>query len=144
MERITVREHNLFNQRRYCSLRSHFTWFQWDFKQRGYMLCRGWYSHRKKQYHNKKGLFSDPKWNYLIVSSFLIYFEKVIKRDRRKNNFKEYKKMLTGSVEYEYPTKKINSFNGLIKLKKDPKKGVLSIENLILRGTKIRAGWLNF
>lgn len=49
--------------------------------------------------------------------------------------------MLSGSVEYEYPTKNINSFNGLIKLKKDPKKGILSIENMILRGSKIRAGW---
>lgn len=49
--------------------------------------------------------------------------------------------MLTGSIEYEYPTKNINSFNGLIKLKKDPKKGILSIENLIMRGSKIRAGW---
>ena len=65
----------------------------------------------------------------------------VIKRDRRKNNFKEYKKMLSGSVEYEFPTKNIDSFNGIIKLKKDPKKGILSIENMILRGSKIRAGW---
>lgn len=74
---------------------------------------------------------------------FFINFikQKVIKRDRRKNNFKEYRKTLSGSVEYEFPTKDINSFNGLIKLRKDPKKGVLSIENLILRGTKIRSAW---
>ena len=81
-----------------------------------------------------------------VTQSKKIYFMNnnwvlVIKRDRRKNNFKEYKKMLSGSVEYEYPTKNINSFHGIIKLKKDPKKGILSIENMILRGSKIRAGW---
>ena len=46
--------------------------------------------------------------------------------------------MLTGTVEYSAPSNDINQFTGLIKLKKDPKKGVLTINNLIPRYSVIK------
>jgi len=53
-----------------------------------------------------------------------------------------YRKMLTGKLEYEAPNSNLDSFTGFFKLKKDPKIEQLSIDNLILRGSRItRAGW---
>jgi hypothetical protein len=50
--------------------------------------------------------------------------------------------MLTGTIEYNAPSVDLSSFNGLMKLKKDPKKGVLNINNLILRYSMIKhTGW---
>ena len=50
--------------------------------------------------------------------------------------------MLTGTVEYNSPTRDMSSFSGVLKLKKDPKKGILSINNLILRYSMIKhTGW---
>ena len=50
--------------------------------------------------------------------------------------------MLTGIVEYSMPSNDPSSFNGLLKLKKDPKKGVLNIDNLILRYSVVKhTGW---
>lgn len=53
--------------------------------------------------------------------------------------------MLTGTIEYSAPSMDVSQFNGLIKLKKDPKKGVLGINNLILRYSVIKhTGWYLF
>lgn len=50
--------------------------------------------------------------------------------------------MLTGTIEYCAPSGEMSTFSGLMKLKKDPKKGVLSINNLILRYSMIKhTGW---
>lgn len=63
-------------------------------------------------------------------------------RSSRKNNFPEYRKMLTGVIEYECPSNDTTKFFGVMKLKRDPKKGILNIDNLILRGSVIRhTGW---
>lgn len=73
---------------------------------------------------------------------FVQFLRLVLTRTHRKQHFTEYRKMLTGTVEYNAPAVDLSTFTGLIKLKKDPKKGVLSIKNLILRYSMIKhTGW---
>lgn len=55
-----------------------------------------------------------------------------------KNNFPEYRKLLTGKVEFEAPQSNMHTFNGFMKLAKDPKNEPATIENIILRGSLIR------
>lgn len=55
-----------------------------------------------------------------------------------KQDYAEYRKKLTGKLDYEAPTRDLNHFEGIIKLKKDPKHEQLSINNLILRGSVLR------
>jgi magnesium-transporting ATPase (P-type) len=64
-------------------------------------------------------------------------FPKVITKNPRKGFFKEYRKNLNGKIEYESPTPYVDKFFGFVKLKKDPKIEKLSIDNLLLRGSKI-------
>jgi len=56
----------------------------------------------------------------------------------RKDNFKEYRKILSGKIEYEAPSAELTKFSGYIKLKKDPRPEHLTIENLVLRGSVVR------
>ena len=51
----------------------------------------------------------------------------------------EYKKILTGKIDYEVPTSDLNRFEGFLKLRKDPKIQNLNIDNLILRGSIIKS-----
>ena len=69
----------------------------------------------------------------------------VLTRNVRKNKYNEYRKMLTGKIEYESPNSNLDKFIGYLKLKKDPKVEKLTIENFIPRGAIIRqAGWYKF
>jgi magnesium-transporting ATPase (P-type) len=52
--------------------------------------------------------------------------------------WEQYRKILSGRVTYEKPSASIDSFVGYLKLLKDPKVEKLSIENLILRESKIK------
>lgn len=62
----------------------------------------------------------------------------VEKGSGRKDNYKEYRKLLTGKMEYEAPSEDFKNFSGYIKLKKDPRPEHLSIENLVLRGSVLK------
>lgn len=55
-----------------------------------------------------------------------------------KSDFAQYRKKLTGKLDYEAPTEDLKHFEGYLKLKKDPKAEQLSISNLILRGSVLR------
>jgi len=60
-----------------------------------------------------------------------------------KNNYKEYRKGLSGKIEYQGSNLNINEFFGYFRLKKDPKVETLTIENFIPRGTTIKyADWV--
>lgn len=53
--------------------------------------------------------------------------------------------MLTGTIEYSAPSNDMDGFTGLIKLKTDPKKGVLTPNNLIPRYSVLKhTGWWVF
>jgi len=58
-------------------------------------------------------------------------------RNHQKNNFLEYRKMISVKIEYKGPNNDPNSFMGYLKLKNDPKVEQLSIENFIPRGAKL-------
>lgn len=62
----------------------------------------------------------------------------IVTRTRQKGVFREYRKMLTGRLEYAVPNGNTQSFRGTLKIKKDPKLEKLSIDNLIPKGSKIR------
>ena len=55
-----------------------------------------------------------------------------------KKYFPAYSKILSGKVKYEDPTPDLNSFNGTMKIKTDPVRESLTIENLLLRGCQIK------
>lgn len=57
------------------------------------------------------------------------------KKSFQKNNFPEYKNFLSGTIEYEKPDSKLDSFIGYFKIKKDPKVEQLSFINFLPRGT---------
>jgi hypothetical protein len=42
-------------------------------------------------------------------------------RNSIKFNFPEYRKILTGKIDYDVPNRDINNFVGYLKLRKDPK-----------------------
>ena len=62
----------------------------------------------------------------------------VEKNSAGKDNFPEYRKRLSGKLEYMAPNRDLDKFEGTLKLKKDPKTEALTIENLILRGSVIK------
>lgn len=62
----------------------------------------------------------------------------VEKGSSRKNNYKEYRKILSGKIEYTSPISAYEKFSGYVKLKKDPRPEKLTIENLVLRGSIIK------
>ena len=62
----------------------------------------------------------------------------VDKGSSRKGNWAEYRKILTGKIEYDPASTQYNGFNGYIKLKKDPKAEPLSDENFLPRGAVIK------
>lgn len=55
-----------------------------------------------------------------------------------KKEFLDYKTMLSATIEYESPTSNLNDFKGVLKKFKDPLTELLSINNLLLRGSKIK------
>jgi hypothetical protein len=65
------------------------------------------------------------------------------KMSKQKKNIGEYRKTLTGQIEYEVPNANLNSFRGFLKLKIDPKNEALTIDNLLVRGsTLMNTEWL--
>ena len=55
-----------------------------------------------------------------------------------KNNFKEYRKLISGKIEYEGPNPEPSEFLGFLRVKKDPKVEKLNIENFIPRGAILK------
>lgn len=56
---------------------------------------------------------------------------------------KEYKKILTGKIQYDAPTKDLEIFRGTLKLKKDPISEELTINNLALKGSTLtHSDWM--
>jgi hypothetical protein len=61
----------------------------------------------------------------------------------QKRNWAQYKKIITGKLNYERPNGKLNEFAGYLKVSKDPKVEKLNIENLILRESIIKTSlWI--
>ena len=56
----------------------------------------------------------------------------------QKRNWVQYKKIITGKLNYEKPNTNLNEFTGYLKVSKDPKVEKLTIENLILRESVIK------
>ena len=52
----------------------------------------------------------------------------------------EYRKLLSGKIEYIGPSKNPDNFMGYVKLKTDPKVEQLSIENFLPRGSRLSIG----
>ncbi len=78
----------------------------------------------------------------LKIKLFIFFTLKVPKKSYQKNNFAEYRKLLSGKLEYQSPIKTPNSFKGFLKLKNDPKVEQLSEENFIPRGAILtRSEW---
>ncbi|CAK91816.1 unnamed protein product (macronuclear) [Paramecium tetraurelia] len=87
------------------------------------------------QYYDGKSTLTKKKSSYLT--------QLIVLRTRLKNQFPEYRKMLTGKLEYEAPNGNTERFHGRLKLKKDPKNEELTIDNFIPKGTKIKqTSWL--
>lgn len=60
-----------------------------------------------------------------------------------KNNYKEFRKGLSGKIEYQGPNTNVNEFIGYFRLKKDPKIETLTNENFIPRGATLKyADWV--
>lgn len=49
-----------------------------------------------------------------------------------------YRRILTGKIEYEPPKADVNRLSGYIRLKKDPRAEQISMENMILRGSVLK------
>jgi hypothetical protein len=59
-------------------------------------------------------------------------------------NIEDYKIILTGKIEYKFVLNKLEKFEGLIKLKKDPKFEKILPHNIVLNGVTImHTDWLN-
>ncbi|CAD8103907.1 unnamed protein product [Paramecium primaurelia] len=87
------------------------------------------------QYYDGKSSLTKKKSSYLT--------QLIVLRTRLKNQFQEYRIMLTGKLEYEAPNGNTQTFHGRLKLKKDPKYEELTIDNFIPKGTKIKqTSWL--
>lgn len=105
----------------------------------------------KHNFRSKKSLYSFQPYkikndflqnsNWLYLQLKLLYYL-VPKKSYQKNNFAEYRKLLSGKLEYQSPIKTPNSFKGFLKLKNDPKVEQLSDENFIPRGAILtRSEW---
>ena len=55
-----------------------------------------------------------------------------------KDKYDEFRKKLTGKLEYDAPNQEFTSFNGILKLKRDPKAETITIQNVILRGSILK------
>ena len=62
----------------------------------------------------------------------------VDKGSSRKGKYEEYRKILSGKIEYQPPSKDSNKFSGYVKLKKDPKAEPLTEENFMPRGSILK------
>jgi hypothetical protein len=59
-----------------------------------------------------------------------------------KKIYNKYRARLTGKLEFEEPHKEVLSFQGYLKLQKDPKTEVLTNDNFIPRGSVLKSlGW---
>ena len=67
----------------------------------------------------------------------LTCFSLVYKYSPFKGNLDEYKKILTGKIQYDPPNKDFENFKGMLKLKKDPISEELTINNLALKGSTL-------
>lgn len=56
----------------------------------------------------------------------------------RKGNYPEYRKVLSGKIEYDPPNATHRSFSGYIKLKKDPRAEPITYDNFIPRGSVLK------
>ena len=64
-------------------------------------------------------------------------------RSFQKEKIQEYKHILNGTLEYEGPNRNPESFQGYLKIKKDPKVEQLGIDQFIPRGSVLRnTEWL--
>jgi len=73
------------------------------------------------------------------VSLILFFFKILVDRgSTRKGNYSEYRKILSGKIEYEPPISHAKGFSGYIKLKKDPRAEPLSEEHFVPRGSVIK------
>jgi hypothetical protein len=61
----------------------------------------------------------------------------IVTNTHQKNHFSEYRKILSGKLEYLPPNGNTLRFEGTLKLKKDPKVENLTIDNFIQKGSKI-------
>lgn len=76
---------------------------------------------------------------YWIVYILLV----IVLRTRQKSQYPEYRKLLTGKLTFEDPNGDTETFNGRLKLKKDPKHERLTIDNFIPKGSRIKqTSWL--
>lgn len=63
---------------------------------------------------------------------------KVENGSTRKGNYPEYRKLLSGKIEYDPPNALYRSFAGYIKLKKDPRAEPITNDNFIPRGAVLK------
>ena len=55
-----------------------------------------------------------------------------------KDKYEEFRKKLTGKIEYNAPNRDFSNFNGILKLKRDPKAETITIQNVVLRGSTLK------
>lgn len=71
------------------------------------------------------------------------YITQLLSRTQQKNNWRFYKKIISGKLTIEAPNPRPKDFYGYIKLTKDPKVESLNFENFIPRGSVIKtSGWI--
>ena len=81
---------------------------------------------------------SDGKLGSFMLSFHNIIYYIVERNTNGIQDFSRYRKRLTGKLDYEAPSTDLNTFEGYLKLTKDPKVEQLTIHNLVLRGSVIR------
>ena len=58
-------------------------------------------------------------------------------------NFKDYKFILSGTIEYDSNSSDFNEFKGILKLNKDPRAEILSNDNLLLKMSRVKnTNWI--
>lgn len=62
--------------------------------------------------------------------------------DIAKGNFIEYRKKLSGLISYTKPDVSYDNFEALVQLRNDPKIEKASLENLIVKGSVLKTGWV--
>ena len=88
-------------------------------------------------------------WNQLMVikkkNNNELTWVLVEKNNSLKGNCLRFKNVLNGEIEYEVPNNSLDTFNGFLKLKKDPKPEHFTINNIILRNSVMRfSRWFCF
>lgn len=70
------------------------------------------------------------------------YLTQISSRNPLKLHWLNYQEIIDGKLTYEKPDGKLDSFTGYLKLSKDPKTEKLTSENLVLRESVIKTGWV--